>query len=158
MATCDGRHPLVLRCNPVYRERDRLLPFPTLYWLACPDLHRQIAEQERYGLVLRVQRAIQADPALLRGVQEDHRTYIRERHDLLTPADRFEAGHSGILDALLTRGIGGLRDFSTIKCLHLHYAHHLARGSTIGRWMDERGLLAPCGAGAERASQAASRA
>ena len=32
-------------------------------------------------------------------------------------------------------------DRAQVKCLHLHYAHHLARGNTVGRWMEEEGLI-----------------
>lgn len=40
------------------------------------------------------------------------------------------------------RGIGGIRfeNPSSVKCLHTHYAHHLARpedGNLIGLWVDE---------------------
>lgn len=37
-------------------------------------------------------------------------------------------------------GVAGMRDFSGVKCLHCHYAHHLARpehGNIIGVWVHE---------------------
>lgn len=37
-----------------------------------------------------------------------------------------------------------MREFSGVKCLHCHYAHHLARpehGNIIGEWVHELLLL-----------------
>jgi hypothetical protein len=42
--------------------------------------------------------------------------------------------------SLQTVGIAGIREFSAVKCLHCHYAHHLARpdhGNLIGRWVED---------------------
>jgi len=42
--------------------------------------------------------------------------------------------------SLQTVGIAGIRDFSAVKCLHCHYAHHLARpehGNLIGLWVED---------------------
>ncbi|HIC96436.1 TPA: DUF501 domain-containing protein, partial [Candidatus Bipolaricaulota bacterium] len=41
--------------------------------------------------------------------------------------------------------IGGLADWDKVKCLHLHYAHHLARGNIVGRWVEDRFSLKECG-------------
>lgn len=41
---------------------------------------------------------------------------------------------------LAGRGIGGIENPYSVKCLHTHYAHHLARpqdGNLIGQWVDE---------------------
>ena len=51
---------------------------------------------------------------------------------------------SGLWDAFQRRVIGGIVDRATVKCLHLHFAHHLARGSTIGAWIEREAVIAPC--------------
>jgi hypothetical protein len=40
---------------------------------------------------------------------------------------------------LRNTGIAGMRQGATIKCLHTHYAHYLARGndSLIGSWVQQ---------------------
>jgi len=43
-------------------------------------------------------------------------------------------------------GIGGIADRATVKCLHLHYAHHLARGSALGEAIDALGEIRLCDA------------
>jgi hypothetical protein len=43
----------------------------------------------------------------------------------------------GYVDLLDTYGIGGLRDWEQIRCLHMHYAHHLCGNNVIGQWLDE---------------------
>lgn len=46
--------------------------------------------------------------------------------------------------ALQDVGIAGIRDFTSVKCLHCHYAHFLARpehNNLIGKWTHEQLLL-----------------
>lgn len=48
------------------------------------------------------------------------------------------------LDSLKHSGVAGMKEFSGVKCLHTHYAHHLARpehGNVIGTWVHELLLL-----------------
>jgi hypothetical protein len=43
-------------------------------------------------------------------------------------------------DALMGVGIAGMREVASVKCLHCHYAHYLAKpahGNVIGRWVHE---------------------
>ena len=44
---CPAGHPLVLRCHPLLRER--VQPFPTLFWLVCDVVGAQIAKLEYDG-------------------------------------------------------------------------------------------------------------
>lgn len=48
------------------------------------------------------------------------------------------------LDSLKHSGVAGMKEFTGVKCLHTHYAHHLARpehGNIIGVWVHELLLL-----------------
>ena len=41
------------------------------------------------------------------------------------------------VESLRLVGVAGIRDFTTVKCLHCHLAHHLARpdhGNRVGEW------------------------
>ena len=43
-------------------------------------------------------------------------------------------------DQLQKRGIGGISNFSRVRCLHTYYASHLVNPNVIGRIIDERYL------------------
>jgi len=141
---CPVGHPQVLRCHPLRRGGDRFEPFPTLFWLVCPQLTRALSRLEHEGWITRLQDRLAADATFRADVGRDHDAYVEERWSLLSAEERAEVGRRGLTAELCERGIGGTRDRGTLKCLHLHYAHHLARGSAVGRALDELGVLAPC--------------
>lgn len=132
----DGR-PAVIVNHPLKQTPHRPpQPFPTLYWLICPDLVRQIADLERRGLIRQAEARLQDDPALLAQLHTDHERYIRQRWSVLTPQDRAAIRAAGLDEMFNTCGIAGLRDWSTVKCLHAHYAQFLADDNALGRWLD----------------------
>lgn len=117
VARCTSGHPLVIRNRPLDAEGN---PFPTIYWLTCPDSVRAISRVESEGWIAR----LGDDPAFAGGVEEAHRAYAAERGEMLPGAERWG-------------GVGGTRE--GIKCLHAHYAYHLSGGDDIvGRWTAER--------------------
>jgi hypothetical protein len=115
-----GRRPrafrgVVVRCpfgRPAVTEQapfdDAGHPFPTQFWVTCPQLVAAISRLEAAGGVERWSRAAAEDPELgasLAAAQEDQR---RERPEI---------------DA----GIGGSTRSGSLKCLHAHAAFALAR-------------------------------
>lgn len=116
------------------------VPFPTLYWLCSRPLRRAIAELERSGLISSLEAELLGPTGSGRQVlSEAHARYRAARWSLLQKyghemSDLTEAQRL----ALSATGIGGIRDESRIKCLHLHYAHHLADHNPIGQVLDER--------------------
>jgi exopolyphosphatase/guanosine-5'-triphosphate,3'-diphosphate pyrophosphatase len=117
VARCTGGHPLVIRNRPLDAEGD---PFPTIYWLTCPDAVRSVSRVESEGWIGR----LGDDPAIAASVAEAHRAYATERGETLPGAEGWG-------------GVGGTRQ--GIKCLHAHYAYHLAGGDdVVGRWTAER--------------------
>jgi exopolyphosphatase/guanosine-5'-triphosphate,3'-diphosphate pyrophosphatase len=117
VARCTGGHPLVIRNRPLDAEGH---PFPTTYWLTCPDAVGAVSRLESEGWIAR----LGADPAIAKAVEEAHRAYAVERGEMLPGAEEWG-------------GVGGTRQ--GIKCLHAHYAFHLAGGDdVVGRWTAER--------------------
>jgi len=141
---CPSGHPLVYRCHPVRVVAGRTEPFPTLYWLACDDLHRQIARIEADGGVDRAREWMRADEGRLAAMVAAHDEYIAERESLLTGDERAALADAGLLDNLRRRGIGGIVARDAVKCLHLHFAHHLARRNVVGAWLDDQFELVRC--------------
>ena len=110
--------PVVIRNAPLL---DDATPMPTRYWLVDPDLSVRVARLESAGGVRAAERDV--DPDELRAA---HDRYARER-DAALPRDHTGPRPSG--------GVGGTR--TGVKCLHAHYAYHLAGGDDpVGRWVE----------------------
>ncbi|MFM7045125.1 MAG: DUF501 domain-containing protein [Ilumatobacteraceae bacterium] len=123
-----GAFDIVVRSNdgdPVVLRNEPLLfdgtPMPTRYWLVGALESRLVGQLESAGGVRRAEAEI--DPALVAGA---HARYAAER-DAALPADHVGPRPSG--------GVGGTR--TGVKCLHAHYAWHLAGGDDpVGRWVE----------------------
>ncbi len=151
-ARCPVGHPCVMTCYPLRRTRDRLhsekpetlVPFPTLYWLTCPQLCRQVSHLERDGVIAAIEAEVARDETLRAGLLRNHDDYIARRWAVLSLEDRALVEQSGLTSDFQSRGIGGMLDRAAVKCLHLHLAHHLAGGNVIGALLVERFGLKPC--------------
>ena len=112
--------PVVIRNPPIL---DDGTPMATRYWLVGEPERRLVSELEADGGVRAAQAAV--DPVAL---ADAHDRYRRER-DEAVPADATGPKPFG--------GVGGTR--AGVKCLHAHYAWHLAGGDDpVGRWVAER--------------------
>jgi exopolyphosphatase / guanosine-5'-triphosphate,3'-diphosphate pyrophosphatase len=121
VARCGDGHPLVIRNHPLDRAGK---PFPTLYWLTCPNAVRAVSRLESEGWIKRLDARAAEDQAFGRGLDAAHREHARERGRWLTGAEAW----GGVAGSL-----GG------VKCLHAHYANHLAGGADpVGAWVAER--------------------
>ena len=119
--SADGGHPLVIRNHPIDGNGR---PFPTLYWLTCPAAVKAVARLESEGWIKRLSDLARSDPDFRRSIADAHTAYAAERAGTIR-----EAGSWG--------GVGGTR--GEIKCLHAHYAYHLAGGlDPVGVWIAER--------------------
>jgi len=118
VARCPDGHPLVIRNRPLDPEGR---PFPTLFWLTCPDAVRTVARLESDGWISRWNERLARDAALAAELAAAHEEYARERARWMP-------------QALAFGGVGGTR--SGVKCLHAHYANHLAGGrDPVGSWV-----------------------
>ena len=116
----DDGTPRVLRNAPFL---DDGTPMPTRYWLVGPDDVLRVSRLESTGGVRRAEAAV--DPGDL---ADAHRRYASER-DAAIPD-----GYTGHRPSA---GVGGTRQ--GVKCLHAHYAWHLAGGDDpVGRWVAEQ--------------------
>ncbi|HVM11753.1 MAG TPA: DUF501 domain-containing protein, partial [Actinomycetota bacterium] len=121
MARCGVGHPLVIRNHPLDREGR---PFPTLFWLTCPDAVRAVSRLEADGWIKRLAERAEQEPAFGQELAEAHERHARERGRLASEGE----GWGGVAGSP-----GG------VKCLHAHYANHLAGGGDpVGAWVAER--------------------
>lgn len=109
--------PVVIRNAPFLHDGT---PMPTLYWLCDPDLNRRVSRLEADGGVRRAEREISRHE-----IESAHRRYATLRDSLIEdPTCRPRP--SG--------GVAGTR--TGVKCLHAHFAWHLAGGDDpVGRWV-----------------------
>lgn len=115
-----GRPPrafrgVVVRCpfgRPAVTEQapydDAGRPFPTQFWLTCPQLVAAISRLEAAGGVERWSRAASDEPELASSLAAAQESQRRERPELQA-------------------GIGGSTRPGSLKCLHAHAAYALAR-------------------------------
>lgn len=116
----DRGDPSVIRNAPILYDGT---PMPTLYWLVDARLRVLVGRLESQAGVRAAEAAV--DPFDL---ARAHARYAAER-DALIPL-----GHQGPRPSA---GVGGTR--RGVKCLHAHYAWHLAGGDDpVGRWVAER--------------------
>jgi uncharacterized protein len=106
---------VVVRCpygRPAVTEQEPFdesgKPFPTGYYLTCPQLVQKISRLEAAGGVERFTRLAQDDPALGESLERGHAEQRRLRPEL-------------------PGGIGGQTRTGGLKCLHAHAAFALAR-------------------------------
>ena len=113
-------HPVVIRNGPI---QDDGTPMPTRFWLVGAAERQAVSRLESEGGVRAAEAAVDPDD-----LRRAHATYAAERDAALPP------GWSGPRPA---GGVGGTR--RGVKCLHAHYAWHLAGGDDpVGRWVAAR--------------------
>ncbi len=136
-AECPWGYPQVTVNYPLRRWEGGFEVFPTLFWLTCPYLVREVGRLEAAGWVKRLERKLLEDEKLREGYLRAQEEYRQERLALLSPEDRAFLERVGALNAVET-GIAGLRNPLRIKCLHAQLAHFLARGGNpIGKLVAE---------------------
>ena len=112
--------PVVIRNAPLL---DDGTPMPTRYWLVDDKVRDAVSRLESTGGVREAEAAVDVD-----AVAAAHVRYAAER-DAQVPDDHAGPRPSG--------GVGGTR--KGVKCLHAHYAWHLAGGDDpVGAWVAAR--------------------
>ena len=131
--------PVVIRVASLVDDK----PFPTLFWLIDPAVCYRIDQLEAGGLIRRLQQRINADPDLQRSMRDDHLAHIALRDRCMQPAVRLRLHALGFGEALVHKGIGGIADFTRIRCLHTWYGAHLVVPNTVGGLLDDGCHLVP---------------
>ncbi|KAI9914289.1 hypothetical protein PsorP6_007330 [Peronosclerospora sorghi] len=144
--TCSTSRPAVLLLYPLRnaelaykkKQRAKVEPFPTIYWLASTELKARVSTLEDQQFVLTLQRRLDADDVAKQKMAQSHREYAAQRWRMITPHDLELVKRRRWEFVLRDVGIAGIRKFHNVKCLHTHYAHYLATGNNIiGEWVQE---------------------
>jgi len=124
--------PRVIRVASLVEDE----PFPTLFWLVDPDAVYHIDGLEAGGLIAELQGRVDASGPLREAMAGDHRAHIALRDSLMSESVRRRLAELGYDDVLAEKGIGGIADFTRIRCLHTWYAAHLVVPNTIGALLE----------------------
>lgn len=120
VARHDDGSPLVIRNPPLLDDGS---PMPTRYWLVGDPERALVSRLESAGGVREAEASVDAAELV-----QAHERYAAERDADLPPGHRGPVPHGGV---------GGTR--RGVKCLHAHYAWHLAGGDDpVGRWVADR--------------------
>ncbi len=123
---CPYRKPAVIKTHP-YSDK---LVIPTLFWLSCPHLVREVSRIEETGLIKELTTRMKVDQSFREEVDKAHHVYAKERVSLLTDEEirEIKKKSPGILKVLKDAGVGGIMEKEGIKCLHTHLADFLVTG------------------------------
>jgi uncharacterized protein len=126
--------PQVLQVPPVVEGK----PFPSLYWLCCPDLKKAIDQIESQGDIKKIEDWIKTDPHMINVLHKNTQNYIKLRLDLMRETDWAQMSNENMAQALREKGIGGLADYTRIRCLHMHYAYSIIHPNEFGDYLNQR--------------------
>ena len=112
---CSYGYPMVIECFPT----DGKVPFPTLHWLTCPYLRKEIARLEEKGMIKQLENLLRISESFKRAYEKAVEYDRKRKLELLEDSKMDSSWVYGM-------GIGGIRDLQHIKCLHLHVASYLA--------------------------------
>ncbi|MDR2930208.1 MAG: DUF501 domain-containing protein [Propionibacteriaceae bacterium] len=121
------------------------VPFPTTYYLTCPNAVKAISTLEGSGLMAQMAARLGEDPALAGQYAQAHQSYLEDRADLASRLGLEVPEIDGV-------SAGGMPH--RVKCLHALAAQSLAKGPGVNPFGDEALALIgpfwdhPCGGGA----------
>jgi len=126
--------PVVIKVDPLAEGK----PFPSMYWLTGPRVHKAIADVERTAWIKDLEHRIIPEAAeMLARLKNDNERYREMRWQLFQELHGNENIQESYLKVIRESGIGGIQDFSRVRCLHMHYAFHLAHGGLVGELLDK---------------------
>lgn len=130
---CEHGFPQIITNRPVCATSSQLEVFPTLNWLTCPYLRKEIFSLEGGGLIAQFEQRIQEDAEFAACVDKNHQDYAERRLSLIPTEvqERLKQEYPERYQVLATTGVGGIRNPEGVKCLHTHVADYLAHGENV---------------------------
>lgn len=125
--------PIVIQVSSLVDSK----PFPTLFWLVDKRLNYAIDQVEAGGLIAQFQARIDASEELQKIMTSDHEAHIGLRLELMPLEQKQSIKKLGFDDVFNQRGIGGIENFTRIRCLHTYYASHLVNPNAVGALLEE---------------------
>ncbi|MFT6389502.1 MAG: hypothetical protein ACJAUP_002895 [Cellvibrionaceae bacterium] len=124
--------PVVIQVSSLVDNK----PFPTLFWLVDRQLSYVIDQVEAGGLIAEFQAKIDESEELQQAMAGDHKAHIGLRCELMSLEEKQSIEKLGFETVFNRRGIGGIENFTRIRCLHTYYASHLVSPNAVGKLLD----------------------
>lgn len=112
---CKYGIPMVIESYPLKEGK----PFPTLYWLTCPHLIKEVGKLEAQGKIKEWEEELKDNTDLRERYLKAHVQEKEKRNKMLNNEPEW------VKERLENIGIGGISNFESIKCLHLQLASYL---------------------------------
>ncbi|MBN1500893.1 MAG: DUF501 domain-containing protein [Spirochaetes bacterium] len=135
---CIYGYPSIAVLNPVFDDSEKTINYTALkntLWLTCPFLNRKIHTLEGEGNISKIQSFLNSDREFLGKMQDANAHYYFFRKEVYFESSRLEFNDS--LAESFNSGVGGIKDVSSIKCLHMHYAHYQFCSSNLAGHITE---------------------
>lgn len=118
---CIYDFPVVIESLPIKEGK----PFPTIHYLTCPFLIKEISRLEEKGYIKYFEEKIKNEEKFKLKVFKAHQDIVVKRDklfDKVREIKKFEQWRKKLLNV----GTGGIKDWTKVKCLHLHVADYLS--------------------------------
>lgn len=133
---CPYGFPQVIANRPVTVEIEDLTVFPTLFWLTCPYLKKVVAQLESEGWISKFMEELETDETFSQEMTAAHDFHAKLRRELVPDkvlenlSERYPKRHRVLTES----GVGGIRNYQGVKCLHTHLADYLVtKENPVGR-------------------------
>lgn len=108
------------------------VPFPTLFWISDPELSSLIYRYESSGATQLIQELIDEKQEYRTQLSRDNEDYIRLREKFFDEKVLERLRNLGIEESFARKGIGGVANFSRVRCLHAYLAAHTVAKNIVG--------------------------
>jgi len=107
--------------------------FPTIYWLSCPYLVKEVSMLENEGLIKELSSRVTDNKEFRERLMNTHKRYASKRMQLLSEEERNQIKNKsiGMYEVLVESGVGGIMEKDGVKCLHTHLADFLVSKDNI---------------------------
>ncbi|MEW6088820.1 MAG: DUF501 domain-containing protein [bacterium] len=94
---------------------------PTIFWLTCPHEIYLISRLESDGLIKKIKNKFIINTSLKENIITINKNFAGYRKKFYPPGLSIKR-----VKSLEGKGIDGIKDLSSLKCLHSHWAYHIA--------------------------------
>ena len=109
-----------------------------ILWLTCPYLNDKIHNIENLGYISRISRFVSNNQQLKERMSAAHSHFYYLRKRLYR--DFFKDLYPEKLIGLFNTGVGGVKDSSSLKCLHMHFSHYRINENNIAGYITQQVL------------------
>ncbi len=153
---CKFGYPRIVLLNPLTNtdgiHEINYQAVANLMWLTCPYLNDKIHELENTGLISRITEFILQDMALQGMMKRAHANFYFLRNVMCLKYAELALTENSA--GIFKKGIGGIKNLDTLKCLHIHFCHYRVfkdnvAGNLTSRLLDDKLDCDECACGGQ---------